>query len=264
MDALRVACLSMDAGRDLEVNCRQISAGIQQAAAADASLLLTPECALSGYPGAARDNFDDINWCSYDGCEDLLHTRAQQAGIALILGSISSNGKGGIYNDALACGDEQSGQRYHKRCLTPFDKNFFIPGNQPLCIRHRDWQLGLTVCFDVRFPHTFGDLVCAGADVIVNIAHMAGPDPDPGVKDSIVPQHYASRAAEWATPVVLCNTAHPKRWLGNGAWDARGMPLTTSGDNDLQIFDIPHRSTHDEWYQLIYQEAVTQHGKQHS
>ena len=195
MDSLKVACLQMDAGPDLDANLRLISAGIHEAAKAGAHILLTPECALSGYPGAARDNFDDINWCNYDGHEDLVHVRAQSAGIAVLLGSISKRGDQ-IYNDALLCGDGVTASRYHKRCLTPFDRGFFAAGSAPSLVDFQNWKLGITICYDVRFPHTWGDLVANGADAILSIAHMAGPDPDPGTKATVVPNHYSGRAAE--------------------------------------------------------------------
>ena len=256
MDSLRVACLQMDASADLESNLAQITAAIHQAAAAQVDILLTPECALSGYPGAAREDFADINWCSYDGHEDLVHTRAQSAGIAVVLGSISQ-ADGKIYNDALFCGDGVTVQRYHKRCPTPFDRNFFAEGNKPCLLSFKDWQLGLTICYDVRFAHTWGDLVSSGADAILSIAHMAGPDPDPGVKATVVPNHYSSRAAEWATPLVMCNTNHEKRWLDSGAWDPRGMPITAEQHDTLRIYDLKRRDTFDPWYQAIHNDALS-------
>lgn len=256
MDSLRVACLQMDASADLEANLACISAAIHQAATAGVDILLTPECALAGYPGAARDDFDDINWCAYDGYEDLVHTRAQNAGIAVLLGSISQV-DGHIYNDALFCGDGVSVQRYHKRCPTPFDRKFFRQGSAPCLVSFKDWQLGLTICYDVRFPHTWGDLVCAGADAILSIAHMAGPDPDPGVKATVVPNHYSSRAAEWATPLVMCNTDHKKRWLDSGAWDPRGMPIPADAHPQLRIFELLPRLAYDPWYASIHADAVS-------
>ncbi len=258
MDSLRIACLHMDADADIEANCQQISAAIHAAAENGVDILLTPECALSGYPGAGRDDYQDINWCSYDGFEDLIHTRAQQAGIAVVLGTISmADGK--LFNDALFCGNEANVTRYHKRCLTPFDKNFFTDANKACVVEFKGWQLGLCICFDVRFPHTWGDVVCAGADAVLSIAHMAGPDPDDNVKNTVVPQHYASRAAEWATPLVMCNTAHEKRWLDSGAWDPRGMRIDTERKNNLFIFDMKKRDAFDPWYSQIYQDAVSYH-----
>ena len=257
MDHLRVACLQMDASADIEQNLAQITAAIHQAAAANVDILLTPECALAGYPGAARDNFADINWCSYDDHEDLVHTRAQSAGIAVVLGTISQNTDGTVFNDALFCGDDVDVQRYHKRCLTPFDRDFFAADQKPCIVTYKGWTLGLTICYDVRFAHTWGDLVSAGADAILSIAHMAGPDPDPGVKSSVVPNHYSSRAAEWATPLIMCNTDHEKRWLDSGAWDPRGMPLTAEAHPQLRIFELHARTAYDPWYASIHADAVS-------
>ncbi len=261
METLRIACLKMNASANLETNLQQISAGIHAAAHAGAHILLTPECALSGYPGACRENFEDINWCAYDGHEDLVHTRAQAAGIAVVLGSISKQDSQ-IYNDALFCGHDVRVSRYHKRCLTPFDKKHFSSGSAPCLIDYKDWKIGITVCYDVRFPHSWGDLVANGAELILSIAHMAGPDPDLGVKNTVVPNHYSSRAAEWATPLVLCNTTHEKRWLENNAWDARGMrceKVSNHASELIDIFDAQKRSAFDAWYSEIHADAVRYH-----
>ena len=53
-DRLRTACWSFTASADPAANAVEVRRGIDAAAAAGARVLLTPECALTGYPGAAR------------------------------------------------------------------------------------------------------------------------------------------------------------------------------------------------------------------
>ena len=53
-DLLRVACLAITAGDDPRANARLVEDALAGAATAGARVLLTPECCLCGYPGAAR------------------------------------------------------------------------------------------------------------------------------------------------------------------------------------------------------------------
>ncbi len=259
--SLHVACVQMTPSANVQANRATIEQAIHNAAAAKAKVLLTPECALCGYPSAVRDDLSDINWCHYADEEDLLHIRAEQAGIHLILGTASvrstTNGQQTISNDAFICG-ASTPQRYHKRCLTPLDTNHFVAGTKPLITTINGWRCGISICFDLRFPTVWADQLRAGADAFLSIAHMAGPDVDEGVKPTIIPAHYMSRAAENATPLALCNTVDKQSWVPSGGWDARGMPIPTRNENNLILFNLPHRNNHHDWYGRIYTQQLEQ------
>jgi len=245
---------SMTATRDARVNATCIRRGLAEAACAGVQVLLTPECALTGYPPAFATpdpgprTPDQPDWCLIGDLEDDLLTHARQAGMTLVLGT-QSPVEGGVTNDALA-GPEPAPVRYRKRHLTPADRPFFVPGTAPAWIEVHGWRLGLGICFDLRFDDVWADLARAGCDAFLCIAHMAGPDPDPGVKASVVPQVLATRAMGWATPLAYCSTTAADRWTGSGAWDARGV-LTHQADapgEHLLVADLRPRSAFDPWY----------------
>lgn len=244
-DPLPVAILAMTACADPRANAATVATGLAQAAATGARALLTPECALIGYPGAARDDLAGIDPCQAAELEDRLALDAERRGILLVLGTASPDGAGGWSNDALCCGAVPP-QRHRKRALTPGDHLHFRPGTRSTRVDFLGWRLGISVCYEVRFPALWGD-----ADAVLAIAHMAGPDPDPGTKASVVPTLYAARAAEWAAPVALANTAAPDRWLDSGAWDARGVRTADAGSGLLRT-DLMHRSTLDPWYATLH------------
>ena len=86
------------------------------------------------------------------------------------------------------------------------------------------------ICYEVRFAPLMAPLA-SKADALICLAHMAGPDPD-GVKAEVIPAHYATRAAEWACPLVLANTIADDAVLPAGAWDAAGVAKRHADAND--------------------------------
>ncbi len=253
-EPIQVSCLAFSASADMRANATRIDAAILEAAASGSRLLLTPECALVGYPGVSRVDLDQVDWRAVASLEDQLAERANEAGIVLVLGTVSLH-DGRPTNDALVCGAVPHEQRYLKRCLTPLDREHFIPGYEGIVFEILGWRFGLTICFDLRFPTVWADLALGDADAFLSIAHMSGGDVDPGCKASVIPAHYASRAAEWATPLLMCNTADDERWVDTGLWDARGICVASRGEGLIQMTLEP-RETHDPWYEQIRDEQL--------
>ena len=242
---LRVGCWSFTASADVQANAAAIRGGITAAAAAGVRVLLTPECALTGYPGAVRTGFNDLASCALADHEERLLAEADRAGVVLVLGTAASDGNGGWTNDAVSL----SG-RYRKRCLTPGDTSFFIPGSSPTTIVVDGWRLGVAICYDLRFPDIWRDLARLDVDANLVIAHMAGVDSDPGTKAAVIPAFCAVRAAETATPLIFANTAATDRWVDSSAWDARGMQVASSAKG-LLVVDVRPRTDYAPWYAAV-------------
>ena len=49
------------------------------------------------------------------------------------------------------------------------------PGDEPVVTRVEDWGLGLTVCYDVRFPELYRILALEGAELVTVPAHFTTP-----------------------------------------------------------------------------------------
>lgn len=263
-DVLPVAILAFAATDRIADNRDRILAAIDAAVAGGARLMAMPECALTGYPGAAREDLTGVSWSAIADAEEAIEYHARNKDIALVLGSAGPVADGsGISNDAVACGRwvrpalRQGGGlvRYRKRNLTPTDQLHFIAGDQPGVFALEDWRIGMAICFDVRFPGHWAELARAACDAVVCIGHMAGPDPDPGTKSQVVPALFAARAAEWATPVLFANTAAPDRYLDSALWDARGVRTVGTGEG-LVFGELRRRSTFDPWYAALRERAL--------
>ena len=149
MHPLKVAAYAFESVADASENMRQIQRGLIAAAEAGARVLVVPECALSGYPGAAHQGFAAPDACAivdrhsdgpYSFCaladhEDLLHPRPSP-------GHRPGAGqrrawKDGISNHLFVCGAVDEMVRYRKRHLTPLDEQHFLPGEDIVSSRHR-------------------------------------------------------------------------------------------------------------------------------
>jgi len=59
------------------------------------------------------------------------------------------------------------------------ESKWITPGDQEVVTNWRSWQLGLSVCFDVRFPELYRELCARGAEVLTIPAafvSLTGPD----------------------------------------------------------------------------------------
>ena len=249
MDSLRVAVLAFAATAEVGTNRQVIAAAIAQAAGR-ADLLVTPECALCGYPAATGTRAPES--CAVAEAEEQLFALAARHRLGLVLGTAGPDGQGGAWN----LGGTLPTQRLAKRVLTPADRNWFTPGlPRNLIIAVGAWQVAIGVCYEIRQARWWYEAAVAGADAAVILAHQAGADPDPGTKATVLPALHAARAAELAMPVVLANTAAPDRWLDSAAWDARGICTQQLGEG-LMITELTHRSQLDPWYEGLRRDAL--------
>lgn len=270
MQPLRVASFAFTATADVSANATAIRTALTSAATTGTRVLLTPECALVGYPGAARESLVGVDWCRVADEEERLELEARTAGIVLVLGTASpwerrlsadsdplpaDSRRSQVSNDALVLNATPQPIRYRKRCLTPGDTAHFLAGETPCTITVDGWTLALSICFELRFGALWAEQAAAGADAFLSIAHMAGPDVDPGTKTQVIPALYAARAAEWATPLVLANTAAVDRWLDSGAWDARGVRVASQAEG-LLLTTLEPRTRFAPWYADLRRESL--------
>jgi predicted amidohydrolase len=266
---LIVGTASFVASETISHNAETITSFMREAARAGVRVLATPECALIGYPTAARPDLSTVKWCSVAEHEEDIELLARQLNLVVILGTASlctvasASADKQYSNDAYVVGLGDKPLRYRKRGLTPSDEQHFIPGTQAGIINVDGWHIGLSICYELRFGALWAEQASAGADLFLSIAHMAGGDVDPGTKNVVIPNLYSARAAEWATPLVLCNTAVPERWVASGYWDARGVQIAKRGEG-LGIYHVTPRSAFAPWYHGLRREALRQEAVRHA
>ncbi|MGQ0749496.1 MAG: carbon-nitrogen hydrolase family protein [Betaproteobacteria bacterium] len=169
----RAACLQLNSGNDLDSNLARVRAGIREAAGGGARFVLTPEYALmlDGNGRVMRERALDA-----DGGAPLraLQTLARELSVWLLIGSLTvRTEEARIANRSfLVAADGAVVATYDK--IHMFDvtlpdgkvireSSAYRPGDRAVVARTPWGELGMTVCYDLRFPTLFRTLAQAGA-----------------------------------------------------------------------------------------------------
>lgn len=174
--SFRAACLQLNAGNDLDSNLAGIQAAMRAAAAGGARFVLTPEYALmlDGSGRVMRERALDG-----DGGAPLriLQSLAQELSVWLLIGSLTvRTEEARIANRSYLVSAEgaviATYDKIHMFDVTLPDgkvireSSAYRPGNRAVIARTPWGGLGMTVCYDLRFPALFRALAQAGASFI--------------------------------------------------------------------------------------------------
>ena len=172
-----VACVQVNAGDDLDANIVQASGYVRHAAADGAQFVLLPENTTMM---AGRARVIHANAMAEDGHRGLVAFRelAAELGIWLLVGSLTirNAGEERVANRSLLVDpDGHVVARYDKIHMYDVDvpggeshresKNF-RPGSVAVVAPTPWGGLGMTVCYDLRFPYLYRALAQAGASFL--------------------------------------------------------------------------------------------------
>ena len=163
---LAIAQINCTVG-DLAGNAAKILASAAQAREQGASLLLTPELGLCGYPPEdllLRDGF-------YHACEQTLHDLVQQVhGISVVVGHPHAVGDY-HYNAASVIRDGKIIATYHKHELPNYgvfdEERYFEHGFAPCVFDLEGIRFAINICADVWEEHAAKYARQAGAEVLL-------------------------------------------------------------------------------------------------
>lgn len=175
---MRAALVQLNVTDDPAANLAVTASYVRQAAAAGAGFILTPELTngLSSSRAHQRSVFrheeDDLTLAA-------LRDEAKAAGVWLLIGSLgllTGDADGRFANRSFLIGpDGAIVARYDK--IHMFDVNVsatevyresegYRPGTRAVLAETPFAKVGMTVCYDVRFPALYRRLAQAGADII--------------------------------------------------------------------------------------------------
>ncbi len=183
----KIAILQMTSGIDPEANCAAILKAVQQAAQGGAAMLFTPEMSVlldeNRKRGAAW-----IEGAGPDAFADELGAVAAEHKIDICLGSMPVMSKNGKYANRSYFFSKDGGvppQTYDKIHMfdvelstgeTWRESNAYEPGTNAATIEETPLgRLGLTICYDLRFPALFEALGQRRCDVIAVPAAFTRP-----------------------------------------------------------------------------------------
>jgi predicted amidohydrolase len=169
----RVALLQMQTGNDLAANLESVRSMTREAAGSGARFVLTPEYALmmDGSGRVMRERALEA-----DGSPALpeLQALARELSVWLLAGSLTLKTDGaGIANRSYLIADDgsvaASYDKIHMFDVTLPDgkvireSSAYCAGDRAVVAETPWGKLGLTVCYDLRFPHLYRTLAQAGA-----------------------------------------------------------------------------------------------------
>lgn len=175
---MRAALVQLTVGDDPAANLPRTAEAVARAAAADADWVLTPECtnALSSNRAHQRAVFHREE---DDPTLSALRDQAARSGVWLLIGSLgllTDDADGRFANRSLLIGpDGGIVARYDK--IHMFDVNVsetevyresagYRPGGRAVLADTALGRIGMTVCYDLRFPHLYRRLAQAGAQIL--------------------------------------------------------------------------------------------------
>jgi predicted amidohydrolase len=184
---MKIAILQMNAGFDPAVNAAVLTEAVAQARAGSADMLFTPEMSNMLDRNRARAA-DAIRTQGEDSVLAAVRAAAADAGIWVHLGSLAVRGDAAgdkWRNRAFVIApDGRIAARYDKIHLFDVDlasgeswreSSVYGGGDQAVAVRLPHAVLGLSICYDIRFPAVYAALSRAGADIVAVPAAFTVP-----------------------------------------------------------------------------------------
>ena len=186
---------------DLSGNAQALLEAVNQARHAGASLVVTPELSLCGYPPedlVLRPAF-------LDACAaELKALAAQVTGIAALVG-FPERVEGRRHNALAVLSDGRVDRIYRKQRLpnyTVFDEErYFAPGGEPCVFEVEGLRVGAIICEDCWHPEPAAQARAAGAQLIV----VPNGSPFHTRQQAARVAQVAARARETGLPIVYVN-----------------------------------------------------------
>jgi predicted amidohydrolase len=175
MSTLRVALAQILSGADPQENLELVATHTAEAAEHNAQLVIFPEATMRRFGLPLADVAEPVDgpWAQQ------LRKIAEHHQIVVVAGMFTPSGDGRVRNTLRAVGP---GVDAHYDKIHLFDAFGFresetvAPGAEPVVITIGETKIGLTTCYDVRFPGLYVRLAELGAQVICVAASWgAGP-----------------------------------------------------------------------------------------
>jgi deaminated glutathione amidase len=183
-DLLRVACVQMTSGPEKAANLEKAEKLVARAAATGADVVALPE------KWNAIGEADTLHAAAepLEGGEtvEAMAGWARGHGITLIGGSIAElrEGHEKLSNTSIAFGPDGDVLGVYRK-IHLFDVevegNVYReseaeePGEEPVVVRGEGWPIGLSVCYDIRFPELYRILALEGAELVTVPAAFTVP-----------------------------------------------------------------------------------------
>jgi predicted amidohydrolase len=172
---MRIALAQIQAGTEPAANLKLVEEYTRRAADAGAGLVLFPESTMCRIGVSLADAAEPLDGPWADG----VRTIAAEAGITVVAGMYVPADDGRVTNTLVASGPgvDAHYDKIHLYDAFGFTESHKVaPGHDPVVITVGGVCVGLTLCYDIRFPELYVELAQRGAQVItVHASWGTGP-----------------------------------------------------------------------------------------
>jgi predicted amidohydrolase len=172
---MRIALAQIKSGTEPMTNLGLVEDYSRRAADAGARLVLFPEATMCrfGVPLAPIAESLDGSWAS------AVRAIAERAGVVVVAGMFVPADDGRVTNTLIATGpgvDTHYDKIYLYDAFGFAESKTVAPGHEPVTITVDGIVVGLTLCYDIRFPELYVELAKRGAQLItVHASWGSGP-----------------------------------------------------------------------------------------
>ncbi len=166
---MRIALAQILSGSDPTGNLQLVREYTGRAVDAGAQLVVFPEATMCRFGVPLRPVAEPVDGPWADGVRRI----AGDAGITVIAGMFTPAGDGRVTNTLIAAGPgtpNQPDTHYDKIHLYDAfgftESRTVAPGREPVVITVDGVRVGLSICYDIRFPALYTELARRGAQVI--------------------------------------------------------------------------------------------------
>ena len=183
-DRIRIACVQLTSRADKAANLERTEQLVARAAATGADVVVLPE----KWNGIGDAAFYHGSAEPLEGGESVaaMSSWARTHGITLVGGSIVELREGREKRSNTSLVFDSNGEivaTYRKIHLFDVEVGGVVyreseseePGEEAVVTDVEDWKLGLSVCYDVRFPELYRILALGGAQFVTVPAHFTTP-----------------------------------------------------------------------------------------
>jgi deaminated glutathione amidase len=201
---VRIALAQILSGPDPAGNLDRVAEQTAAAAEQGAELVVFPEATMRCFGRNLAEVAEPVDGRWADGVRAV----AADAGVVVVVGMFTPADRGRVHNTLLITGPgtEASYDKIHLFDAYGFaESDTVAPGDKPVVVDVGGTPVGVTTCYDVRFPGLYTALADAGAELIC-VAASWGAGPGKVDQWELLTR---ARALDTTTFLAACGQADP-------------------------------------------------------